>query len=215
MRLILTRHYKTQSNAAGKILGWADSPPRDGWERDIEFVVDRLRARDVDLDAVYSSDLSRSRETAKAYARKFGVTEVIGEPELREINYGELQTRTKKWAYQNYPEHKLDPDLVYPAGESFRQMQQRSVNCISRLASLHAGETILVVSHAGSIRGIVSHFLGLDYAASLKFRVPFRYSGDFTFDAGSCVRYDELGQLSGFVGQGVIQLPFNRSDATD
>ena len=210
MRVILTRHYQTQSNAAGRILGWTDSPPCAGWENDVDFIAGRLREHSVDFDAVYSSDLPRSRETARAYASSFGVSEVIGKPGLKEVNYGDLQGRTKTWAYQQYPEHKINPDLVYPAGESFRQMQQRSVRCLLSLESSHSEDTILIVSHAGAIRGIISHFLDLDYSQSLKFLVPFLYIGDFQFEGERCLRYDELGQLSGLAEEGLIELPFNR-----
>jgi broad specificity phosphatase PhoE len=211
MRVILTRHYQTQSNAAGRILGWTDSPPCAGWENDVDFIAERLREQDIGFDAVYSSDLPRSRETARAYASSFGVAEVIEKPDLKEVNYGDLQGRTKKWVYQQYPEHKINPDLVYPAGESFRQMQQRSVRCLFSLEFSHSGDTILIVSHAGAIRGIISHFLGLEYGQSLKFLVPFLYIGDFQFEGERCVRYDELGQPSGLVEEGKIKLPFSRT----
>lgn len=207
MRVILTRHYQTQSNAAGRILGWTDSPPCAGWENDFDFIAERLLKLGIGFDAVYSSDLPRSCKTAKAYASLFGVAEVIGKSDLKEVNYGDLQGRAKKWAYHQYPEHKENPDLVYPAGESFRQMQQRSVRCISALESVHSKETIFIVSHAGTIRGIVSHFLGLEYGPNLKFRVPFRYIGDFQIEGGYCLRYNELGKPSGLVEEGRIELP--------
>jgi broad specificity phosphatase PhoE len=213
MRVILTRHCQTQANAAGIILGWSDSPPCAGWEKDFDFIARRLREQGVGFDAVYSSDLQRSNSTARAYASEFGVAEVIENADLKEVNYGDLQGRSKKWVYRHYPEHKVNPDLVYPAGESFRQMQQRSVRCICALESIHPDETIFIVSHAGVIRGIISYFLGLDYGPNLKFRVPFRYIGDFQIEGGHCLRYEEPGQASGLVDQGRIGLPFNRTGA--
>jgi len=87
-------------------------------------------------------------------------------------------------------------------------MQQRSVDFLNSLAELHPEQTILVVSHAGVIRGIVSHFLGLEYARCLKPGIPFRYIGDFRFDGTSCRCYDELGKPSGFVCDGIIEIPF-------
>ena len=213
MRVILVRHYQTQSNADGRIIGWLDSPPCADCKDDIDFIDGRLREQGICFDAIYSSDLQRARETARLYARSFDVTEIIGKAELKEINYGDLQSKTKTWAYQQYPQHKKNPDLVYPDGESFRQMQLRGVRCLSSLALLHSNNTILVVSHAGMIRSIVSHFLGLEYAPNLEQKVPFRYIGDFRFEGENCVRYDELGQASGFVQTGVIDTPFARACA--
>lgn len=209
MRIILTRHYRTQSNAEGRILGWGDSPPYRDWKTNVEFIDNQLHACGINFDAVYSSDLKRARQTAKIYARSFGIAEVIAIPELKEINYGKLQTRKKSWVGEHYPQHKKDPDLVYPDGESFRQMQHRSVAYLSSLAAAHPRQTVLIVSHAGVIRGVVSHFLGLEYASSLKHSISFRYIGDFRFDGENCVSYDELGKPSGFVQDALIEIPFN------
>lgn len=214
MRVILTRHYQTQSNAAGRILGWGDSPPCLDWKADVDFICKQLQKNGVRFDAIYSSDLERARQTAMTYAQSFGVTDIVSIPEIKEINYGNLQTRKKTWVARHYPQHKKDPDLVYPEGESFRQMQQRSVQFLSAFAATHPGSTVLIVSHAGVIRGLVSHFLGLEYASCLKHRISFRYIGDFLFEGSVCVRYDELGKPSGFVRDGVIEIPFSQPPAT-
>ena len=213
MRVILIRHYQTKSNADGRIIGWLDSPPGAGWKDDIDFIEGRLREQQICFDAIYSSDLQRSRNTAREYARAFDIAETIDQAELKEINYGQLQNRSKTWAFEQYPNHKIDPDLVYPDGESFRQMQQRGARCIASLALLHADDTILIVSHAGMIRGIICHFLDLEYAPNLQQHVPFHYIGDFLFEGENCVGYNELGQPSGFVQNGVIQMPFSRAYA--
>jgi broad specificity phosphatase PhoE len=86
-------------------------------------------------------------------------------------------------------------------------MQERSVNYLISLALTRPRQTILIVVHAGIIRGLVSHFLGLDYAENLKRKISHRYVGDFQFDGSTCVRYDELGKPSGFVRDGVIEVP--------
>ena len=62
MRAIITRHYKTIINASDQILGWGDSPRDKGWRADVEYVNSRLREQEISFDAVYSSDLERSRQ---------------------------------------------------------------------------------------------------------------------------------------------------------
>jgi len=208
MRAIITRHYKTIINASDQILGWGDSPRDKGWQADVEFVSDRLQEHGIHFDAVHSSDLERSRQTAMFHARLLGIHLINDTPALNEVNYGKLYKKKKKWVAEHYPLHKKDPDFVYPKGESFRQMQQRSVSYLSALAARHPEQTVLIVVHAGVIRGLVSHFLGLNYADNLKHRISHRYIGDFLFDGESCVRYDELGKPSGFVREGVIETPF-------
>ena len=208
MRAIITRHYKTIINASEQILGWGDSPRNHDWEEDVGFVGEALQQRGIRFDAVYSSQLERSRQTAMFHARRHGIQLIRDSQELNEVNYGELYKKKKKWVAEHYPKHKKDPDFVYPGGESFSQMQRRSVGFLSSIANVHQGQTILIVVHAGVIRGLISHFLGLNFADNLKRKISHRYIGDFVFDDGICVRYDELGKPSGFVRDGIIRVPF-------
>ena len=209
MRAIITRHYKTLTNASEQILGWGDSPRDKGWRADVDFVSSRLREAGISFDAVYSSDLERSRQTAMFHARLLGIHVINDTPALNEVNYGKLYKKKKKWVAEHYPRHKKDPDFVYPGGESFRQMQQRSVGYFLSVAKKYPQQTVLIVVHAGVIRGLVSHFLGLNYADNLKHKISHRYIGDFLFAGKNCVRYDELGKPSGFVSEGVIETPFS------
>ena len=214
MRIILIRHFKTQTNEDGRILGWDDSPPCQDWRTDFDYVDALLTEQGVNFDAVYSSDLERSRQTAKLHARVLGITSVKSSAELNELNYGEFQQKRKSWVVANSPQHKKNPDMVYPGGESFRQMQQRSVRYLSSLVEAHPKQSALVVAHAGVIRGLISHFLGLEYADNLARRIPFRYIGDFLFKGQDCVRYRELGKYSGFVRDRVIKIPFKPGSAS-
>jgi broad specificity phosphatase PhoE len=209
MRAIITRHYKTIINASDQILGWGDSPRDEGWKADVDFVSARLREHRINFDAVYSSDLERSRQTAMFHANLLGIHIIHDSTALNEVNYGQLYKKKKKWVAENYPQHKKDPDFVYPQGESFRQMQQRSVSYLSSLAEKYPDRTVLMVIHAGVIRGLVSHFLGMNYADHLNHRISHRYIGDFLFEGKTCVRYDELGKPSGFVSDAVIEIPFS------
>ena len=215
MRAIVTRHYKTLVNAAEQILGWGDSPRNSDWEEDLGFVDTRLQEHGIRFDAVYSSCLERSRQTAMFHARRRGIQIIHDSTALNEVNYGILYKKKKNWVAEHYPLHKQDPDFVYPEGESFRQMQERSVSFLKSLAISHPGQTFLIVVHAGVIRGLVSHFLGLDYAENLDRKISHRYIGDFLFDGGSCIRYDEIGKPSGFVRDGVIEIPYYRTPGND
>ena len=207
MRAIITRHYKTLINASEQILGWGDAPRDHSWRSDVNFVDARLREHGIRFNAVYSSDLERARQTAMFHARGWGIQIINDHPALNEVNYGSLYKKKKKWVAKHYPQHKKDPDFVYPEGESFRQMQQRSVNFLTSLAETHPEQTLLIVVHAGVIRGFVSHFLNLEYSDNLQHKISHRYIGDFQFDGTTCVRYDELGNPSGFILAGVVETP--------
>ncbi len=208
MRALIVRHYKTRFNETGRIMGWDDSPRGRDWRADVDFVDARLRELGIDFDQAYSSDLERSRQTAKIYARKLDITGICARSQLNEINYGKLQKMKKIWVPRFFPQHKKNPNFIYPGGESFRQMQQRSVAFIESLAGSQPGRTILVVTHAGVIRGLVCHFLGLELGSHLRQKIPFSYIGDFCFDGARCTRYDELGHPSGFVADGTVEPPW-------
>lgn len=214
MRAIVVRHYKTLLNASDQILGWGDAPRVADWQTDLDFVDDTLRERGVSLDAIYSSALERARQTAMYYARRHGIPIVHDSPALNEVNYGVLYRKSKKWVARNIPQHKTDPDFVYPEGESFRQMQERSVRFLVSLTDLFPEVTVLVVVHAGVIRGFISHFLGLDYTEHLQQKISHRYIGDFRFEADRCVAYDEPGKPSGFVRSGAVAIPLRCAAAT-
>ncbi|MDJ0777752.1 MAG: histidine phosphatase family protein [Gammaproteobacteria bacterium] len=215
MRALVIRHYRTEFNETGRLMGWEDSPRGREWKADFDFVDACLREHGIRFDAIYSSDLERSRQTAKLHADNHDISAVQDTRQLNEINYGRLQKLRKSWIRRFFPQHKSSADLVYPGGESFRQMQLRSVDFFTSLAASNPEQTILIVTHAGVIRGFVSHFLGLDFNDHLKHPVSFRYIGDYEFDGPVLKRYDELGDPSGFVESGAIKLPMIIGESLD
>lgn len=212
MRAIVVRHYKTTSNESQHILGWGDAPPAASWQDDLNRVEEILLSTHITIDHIYTSTLPRAINTGHFYASSLGIKNIDSSPALREVNYGVLYNKKKKWVEKKFPQHKQDPDFVYPEGESFSQMQQRSVDHIASLSKKHPGENLLIVVHAGVIRGLICHFLDLDYASNLKRHMGHQYIGDFTFDGDTCIRYDEIGVPSEFVRKDVIKLPYYHRD---
>jgi len=213
MRLILVRHYKTQFNVSGRIMGWGDSPPADDWQQDMQFVTQVLQQRSIHLDQVYSSVLARAQHTAEYFAQQFAVADVHLAPQLNEINYGTLYGKPKAWAATHYPLHKKDPDFIYPEGESFNQLLLRSVGFVKALAQSGGAQTVLCVAHSGVVRALLSHFLDLNYSDHLRCKVTHRYIGLLDFDGPCCASYDEWGTPSGFVTEGTLALPYSRKIA--
>ncbi len=215
MRIILVRHFKTVNNEARLIMGWGDAPPAEDWESDLAQVDQILTDKRIQIDGIHSSALGRARDTALYYARKRGCETVRSSPALNEVNYGSFFELAKSRVEEICPQYKTDPDYAFPEGESFRRMQRRSVAYILSLQAAHQHETLLVVAHAGVIRGLISHFLGLDLAANLKRKISHRYIGELRIENNVCVRYDEVGRPSGFVKDGVIEVPCQSSPRLD
>lgn len=210
MRVIVVRHYKTLINVSNQIMGWGDAPRAGNWEKDLAYVDKTLRDRGVRIDEVHSSYLERARRTAMYYAKSRGIHLIRDSEPLNEINYGpDLYKKSKTWVAKHFPLHKKDPDFVYPNGESFRQMQARSVEYVKALEGSRKDKCVLLVVHAGVIRGLVCHFLDLSYAPNLARKISHRYVGDFHIENGVAISYDELGKPSGFVNDGVISTPWD------
>lgn len=112
--------------------------------------------------AVYASPLERTVETARPIARALGLR-VRSDRGLLECDFGEwtgaeLKALAKKpeWAQvQRWPS-----GFRFPGGESFLEMQARITSTLARLAGLHQGETVVVVSHADPIKAAVASAAG-------------------------------------------------------
>lgn len=187
-------------------MGWSDSPHAEDWLEDVQFIEHELAQRNMLPDLVYTSALGRARHTGDYLAGQFGRTAQHSQ-QLNEVDYGDLAEKPKKWVSANFPLHKVDPDFTYPGGESFSIMQSRAVAYLDGLAAAHPDQTLLCVAHAGVIRGLVSHYLRLDFSDQLKRKIPHRYIGLLNLEHGICETYEEWGDASGFVTERAITVP--------
>jgi len=159
--LVLLRHATTA--ATGKRLGGRkpgvhlDEPGR----AQAEAAARRLRA--LPVSAVYASPLERTRETAAVVARAHGLR-VRTERGVLEVDYGDWTDRPLAQLRRHAlwrTVQQAPSRVTFPGGESIRAAQQRAVEATERLARAHAGETIVVVSHADVIKAVVAHHLGM------------------------------------------------------
>jgi broad specificity phosphatase PhoE len=168
-RLFLVRHGATEWNINKRAQGQADVPlAREG----------RLQATDtaerlarMDIDAIYSSDLSRARDTARAIASAHGL-DVIEDPDLREIDQGDWTGLTPDEIRERWPD-RWGPARHYntrPGGESPGQVRKRALEAIRRVVEKHPDGEVVVVSHGGTIRWISAEALGYDDKQSARIR---------------------------------------------
>jgi broad specificity phosphatase PhoE len=145
--LLLVRHGETDWNAEGRLQGHTDRPLNDHGRRLAKTLAGRLAGEDI--AAVYSSDLARARETAEIVADELGLP-VVTDPELRERNWG-------NWEGLTGPER----DEVEYVGEAKDAHGKRVLRAVRRIAELHPGERIVVVTHGGSMRRIQAAAYGM------------------------------------------------------
>ena len=158
---MLVRHAVTE-HTGHKLSGWMPNLRLTPEGRaQAEAVADRLSV--VKLNAIYSSPILRTVETARAIAARHdldvSIRRGIGEVEYGSWTDRSLKSlaRTKLWTtVQRFPSGARFPD-----GESLREVQSRAVSEIERLRSQHHRHTVCVVSHGDVIRLVAAHYLGV------------------------------------------------------
>ncbi len=150
-RIILVRHGETDWNLARRVQGHSDVPLNDEGRRQASALAEELAGETV--DAVYSSDLGRARETAEILAAVRG-GEVVVLPELREKHFGTWEGMTDAEVMERFPEAQA---TGWGDGETTEEMTARIVSTIDTIVNRHPGELVLVVTHGGPMRALLRH----------------------------------------------------------
>lgn len=161
-KIYLIRHAQSEGNLYRRALGWYDGPISLLGQRQIAALAERFR--DIPVDAVYSSDLLRAQDTARAITSSKGL-EVSLEPAFREIHLGEFTNIPYGDFRYHHPRlyeafFSYSPQWAPREGESFQQVAHRVTPAFFRLAEQHRGERIAIVSHAMTIRCLQSALRG-------------------------------------------------------
>jgi broad specificity phosphatase PhoE len=159
--ILLARHGQSDWNLERRWQGHADRPLTAEGRRQAELLAERLRA--VQLDAIYSSDLRRARETAEVVAERQDL-EVETRRDLREVDVGSWSGLTRGEAAARFPEGHRRWEQGLPGwidGESYEAMCERVAGAVRELAERHPNERLLVVTHAGPIRAVHASAIGI------------------------------------------------------
>jgi broad specificity phosphatase PhoE len=164
--VLLVRHGETNDNRKPlRFQGWRDTSLNDVGRRQARELADRLV--DHGIASIFSSDLSRARETAEIVDARLGLG-IRLDARLREANRGRWEGRLFEDVAAAEPElfagwEKAGADWRFPGGESLQEQLERVSACVSDVRA--AGELpALVVCHGGSIRVMLclSDARGLD-----------------------------------------------------
>ena len=150
-RVLAIRHGETAWNVDGRIQGQLDVPLNETGRWQVHRLA--LAMAEEDIAAVYSSDLLRALETAQAVARGSG-DPVVTDTGLRERGFGTFEGMSYAEINERWPDmgerwRRRDPTFGAPGGETLNAFYARSIAAASRLAALHPGQTIALVSHGG------------------------------------------------------------------
>jgi probable phosphoglycerate mutase len=163
-RVLLLRHGRTEWNATGRFQGQLDSA-LDGIGR-AQAEAAAVAVGPMQPDAIVSSDLSRTLDTARAVAAETGL-EVVADKRLREIDLGSWQGLTRAEARAQFPDEyaawQAGSDARRGDGETYAEVGSRAVACIEEwLSSLGPGATLVAVTHGGTARATIGTLLGFD-----------------------------------------------------
>jgi 2,3-bisphosphoglycerate-dependent phosphoglycerate mutase len=165
--LIVIRHGETAWNREKRMQGTTDTPLSEVGRAQAQALGRRLAGRG--FAALYSSDLSRARDTAFAIAEHTG-REIVADPRLQERRFGIFEGLTAEEIVSCYPEEHArfvsrDPAYAVPGGESARSFTQRCIGCLAEIADRHRGEEVVVVTHGLVLDSLYRAAHGLDHGA--------------------------------------------------
>ena len=133
------------------------------------------RFENVELGAIYSSPLGRARQTAEAVAAT-SACQVQLDPELREVELGPIRmlpgSEVSREEIATLLRDRLREIAVVavtsgswssiPGSEPSNQLRRRVMNAVVRIAGLHPGKRVAVVSHGGAINAYLAAILGIE-----------------------------------------------------
>ncbi len=169
-RIILVSHAITQWNVEGRIQGHTDVPLNTRGKEMARCLAKRL-ARET-IHAVYASDLKRAYQTAGPTAEQKSL-EIILDKRLREgrsINQERSDT---------YPTLPFSREI-----ETETDLYQRMTEALSDIARSHDGQTVLVVSHGGSLDVFIKSLLKNTNEKLLKYQGIRMALNQIKYDAG-------------------------------
>jgi probable phosphoglycerate mutase len=149
MDLFLVRHGETQANADGIVQGWLDTELN---EKGRQQAQQSAISFDKDIDAIFSSDLTRAKQTAAEFKKRHPDIPYFEDSRLRERNFGDAAGEPRK--NHDWEAFWASSDSVsIPNAEILEAYNARVRSFIS---SLQRSEFLkpLIVTHSGTINRI-------------------------------------------------------------
>ena len=168
--VLLIRHGQSRGNAERRFGGHTATPLSARGRNQSQATA--LALKSESLTAIYSSDLARAMETARALSKVTGL-HVHGTSAFRERSVGVMEGLTFEDAAQQHPEQyaallRRDFEHVLAGGESYRQLLDRARQKLDEIIEENRGGKIAVFSHTGTICILALHLMGALDAPELR-----------------------------------------------
>lgn len=158
LEIIFVRHGESEMNMKGVYCGWTNSLLTENGQNQAKIVSKKLALEEIDL--IISSDLDRCLLTAEII-NKFHCTEIIKETALKELNFGKWEGLSYYEICSDFPleAKSWNDDYInfkMPDGENLSEMYERVNNAFNKIINRYKKGKILIVTHSGVIRSILS-----------------------------------------------------------
>lgn len=146
--MLLVRHGQSTWNAEGRWQGHANPPLSALGRAQAKAAAETVPA----VDVVVTSNLDRANETGRLIAEARGVPLTV-ENDLHERDIGAWTGLTRSDIEAGWP-GGIDNGHRPEGWESDAHVAARAMDALRRIAKVHAGKRVLVVTHGGLIRAI-------------------------------------------------------------
>ncbi len=169
--LLVIRHGETVANDEGRCQGHQDGLLNENGKSQAKQLATSL----PELDAIYSSPLSRAADTAAAVATHQGLSVQLDEG-LKEIGFGKWEGMTRAEIAETYPDDfedfKSSSDTARGGnGETFAGVRARMATSLGEIVAKHPGQQVGVLSHGGATRAWATELLGIPYENRNRLRI--------------------------------------------
>lgn len=173
VKLILVRHALTTDNQENRLSGHIDSLVSEDGKNQIEKLTNYLK--DFNIDKIYTTTSSRTKDTIKRLAQLKEI-QIIEKDSLKEISFGDFEGITFEDIKNNYPKEfqsmiEKGYEYRYPNGESLIDSYNRVSQEMKKIISSNENKTILICSHGGTIRNIISYLISDSYKYHWNFKI--------------------------------------------
>jgi alpha-ribazole phosphatase len=169
LKLFLVRHGQTDLNKVRRYQGRVDVPLNETGIGQAQKLASRLSCEQ--FDKIYSSPLSRAKQTAEIIHNGFCV-DIMKLDELVEMDFGKLEGKTYKEIIEIFPDwNPAVFDFTFAGGENLDSLAVRVQSFVDMLKTLNESSNILVVTHSGCLRIILCLLLGIDINKWWQFKI--------------------------------------------
>jgi 2,3-bisphosphoglycerate-dependent phosphoglycerate mutase len=182
LRIYVARHGQTDWNLEGRLQGGTDIPLNATGRQQAVQLGERLKS--IRLDAVYSSGLRRSRETAELIGGAAALTSLL---RLNERRLGKFEGQklarsttgggaagaaaSEDPLTREYDRRLIVPDDSLDGGETLAEFADRVGQATKELLARHRSGTILIVGHGMTNQMVLKSLLDLTFEQATRIQM--------------------------------------------